>query len=238
MKQNTSQVLVDAISLRTKKGPYNKLSKKKRLDNVRKLYFEEGYSIVDAAKTLGMHRNTVTADVKYWIGEFERQGGGDAITDYFYKQKSSLEAQKSRLLRKLKTESDFEKQYKLEKLLFGLYDREMKFYLKFKPAVKRYPNTSKELVKKIIRDLAFDEFSFFFQNELIKEIIIKTKCDVDTAHSIISEMENLGLDYARRFGSDAIHMIEFAVMCGCISDKECSNILQEITQRAEQEERD
>ena len=93
MKQKTSQVLVDATSLRTKKGPYNKLSKKKRLDKVRQLYFEEGYSKVDVSKSLGMHRNTVTSDVKYLIGQFEKQGGKDEITEFFYKQKSLLEAQ-------------------------------------------------------------------------------------------------------------------------------------------------
>jgi len=227
LKQKTSQVLVDT-KFRTKKGPYNKLSKKKRLDKVRQLYFEEGYSKGDVSKTLGMHRNTVTSDVKYLIGQFEKQGGKDEITEFFYKQKSLLEAQKFRLLKKLKTESDFEKQCKLEKLLLGVYDREMKFYLKFVSIVKKPQKASKKFVKKIIRDLAFNEFSFSGDRELIKEIIRKTKCDVDTANSIMSEMQKLGLEYAKSQFSEATSMMEFANLCGYLSDEEESKIRQEI----------
>jgi len=75
MKKNTSssQVLVNA-TVRKKRGPYNKLSKQKRLDGVRELYFEEEYSMVDVAKTLGINRNTVNSDVQYWKDEYDKQG--------------------------------------------------------------------------------------------------------------------------------------------------------------------
>ena len=240
--QNSSQVLVDANSLRKKRGPYNKLSKKKRLEQVRQLYFEEGYSIVDAAKTLDANRNTVSADVKYWIGEFEIQSGGDEITDYFYKQKSFFDAQNFRLLKKLKTEPDLANELKLEKLLLGVSDRQMKFYLKFSPMVKRSPKISKKLVKKIVRELAFDEFSFSDQDELIREIICKAECDVETAKSIVSEMEKLGLNYARNYSDrnyfEKTHVNMFAAMCGYLSDKESSNILKEITPKIKQKLKD
>jgi len=236
--QNSSQVLVDANLLRKKRGPYNKLSKQKRLDGVRELYFEEGYSIVDVAKTLGIHRNTVTADVKYLIAEFEIQSGGDEITDYFYKQKLFFDAQKLRLLKKLKTEPDLANELKLEKLLLGVSDRQMKFYLKFSPMVKKSPKASKKFVKKIIRELAYEDFSFSHQNELIKEIIRKTKCDVDTAESTVSEMQKLGLKYSRIQFSEETSMIEFAYLCGYLSDEEYSKIRDEAAKIAEQGKRE
>jgi len=244
-KTSSSQVLVNT-TVRKKRGPSNKLSKKKRLDKVRELYFEEEYSIVDVAKNLGMHRNTITSDVQYWIDEFDKQGMGDEITEFFYKQKTFLESQKRRLLKKVKTESDFDSQNKLVKLLFGLHDRQVKFYLKFFPMVKKSPKVSKKLVKKIVRELTFDEFSFSNQGELIKEIIRKTKYDVPTAKSIVDEMRKLGLDYTENPGIDYTSMLdlkktsmtELATICGYLSSKEISNILKEQDRRAEQIERE
>jgi len=202
--------------------------------------------MVDVAKTLGMHRNTITSDVKYWIGQFEKQGGDDAITEFFYKQKTFLESQKRRLLKKVKTESDFDSQNKLVKLLFGLHDRQVKFYLKFLPMVKKSTKVSKKLVKKIIRELTFDKFSFSGDRELIKEIIRKTKYDVDTAKSIVDEMRKLGLDYTENLGIDftslldlkKTSMTELATICGYLSSKEISNIQKEQDRRAEQRERE
>ena len=243
-KTSSSQVLVNT-TVRKKRGPSNKLSKKKRLDKVRELYFEEEYSIVDVAKNLGMHRNTITSDVQYWIDEFDKQGMGDEITEFFYKQKTFLESQKRRLLKKVKTESDFDSQNKLVKLLFGLHDRQVKFYLKFSPMVKKSPKVSKKLVKKIVRELTFDEFSFSNQGELIKEIIRKTKYDVATAKSIVDEMRKLGLDYtenrglafASLFDSNKTSMTELATICGYLSSKEISSIQKEQDRSAERDSR-
>jgi len=239
MKKNTSssQVLVNA-TVRKKRGPYNKLSKQKRLDDVGRLYFEEGYSKVDIAENLRIHRNTVTSDVECLIEEFKKQGGQDEIVEYGYKQKSLFNAQKFRLLKKLKAESDFSNELKIEKILLGLYDKEMKFYLKFLSKVKKSPKVSTKSVKKIIRDLAFAEYSFSPNDDLIRTIIRKIKCDVDTARSIISEMANLGLhNTSERFG-EAKSMMEFANMCGCMSDKEYSKIGREISKREEREKRE
>jgi len=247
MKKNTSssQVLVNQ-TVRKKRGPYNKLSKQKRLDGVRELYFEEEYSIVDVAKTLGISRNTVTSDVQYWKDEYDKQGMGEEIKEFFYKENSFLKSQKRRLLKKLKTEPDSDSQNKIVKLLLGLHDRQVKLYLKFSPMVKKSPKVSAKLVKKIIRELTFDEFSFLGDGDLIKEIIRKTKCDVDTAKSIVDEMRKLGLGYTENPGIDytslldlkKTSMTELATICGYLSSKEISNILKEQDRRAEQIERE
>ena len=168
------------------------------------------------------------------IKEFERQGGGNEITDFFYKQKSLFEAQKFILLKKLKNESDFGNWLKIEKLLLSLIDKEIKFYTKIKPVDTKSPKPGKKLVKKIIRELAFDEMFFWMKDDLIRAIIKKTKCDVDTAQSIVLEMEKLGLNYSRALGSQNIVMFEFAKLCGYLSTEEISKIEQEKTRRREQ----
>ncbi len=239
--QNSSQVLVNQ-TVRKKRGPYNKLSKQKRLDGVRELYFEEEYSMVDVAKTLGINRNTVTSDVQYWKDEYDKQGMGDEIKEFFYKENSFLKSQKRRLLKKLKTEPDSDSQNKIVKLLLGLHDRQVKLYLKFSPMVKKSPKISAKLVKKIIRELAFEEFSFYDQAELIREIIYIAECDVETAKSIVSEMEKLGLNYARDYRErsyfEKTHVNLLADMCGYLSDKECSNILKDTKQKMKQKLKD
>jgi len=242
--QNSSQVLVNQ-TVRKKRGPYNKLSKQKRLDGVRELYFEEEYSMVDVAKTLGINRNTVTSDVQYWKDEYDKQGMGDEIKEFFYKENSFLKSQKRRLLKKLKTEPDSDSQNKIVKLLLGLHDRQVKLYLKFSPMVKKSPKVSAKLVKKIIRELTFDEFSFSGDGDLIKEIIRKTKCDVPTAKSIVDEMRKLGLGYTENHGlalaslldSNKTSMTELATICGYLSSKEISSIQKEQDRSAERDRR-
>jgi len=241
MKQNSSQVLVNQ-TVRKKRGPRNKLSKKKQQDEVRRLFIEEGYSKVDIANTLGIHRNTVTSDVAHLVDEFKKQGGQKEIEEYNYKQKSFFDSQKFRILKKLKTLSDPSIALKYEKMLLALSDMEMKFYLKFSPMVKQSPKVSKKLVKNIIRELTFDEFSFSGDGDLIKEIIRKTKCDVPTAKSIVDEMRNLGLGYTENRGLafDILHdssittLTELATICGYLSSKEISSIQKEQDRRSEQ----
>ena len=46
VKPQTCQTSVDAILLRTKRGPYNKPSQMTRRENIRRLYFNEGYSVI------------------------------------------------------------------------------------------------------------------------------------------------------------------------------------------------
>jgi len=128
---------------------------------------------------------------------------------------------------------------KIEKLLLGLYDREMNFYLKFKPANKKFPRPNKKLVKKIIQELAFADFNFMRRDDLIKEIIRKTKCNVGDASSIESEMVILGLNYSAKTFSQDTSMLEFAKLCGYLSPEECLQVMKhqkKIKQKQDQKE--
>ena len=233
----STQVLVDAILTRTKRGPYNKVSKLQRRQRVKEMYFDQEHSVIDVANTLGVHRNTVACDVAHLRNEFKKFSV-DEINDFYFRKKSMFARQRLRLEERLKTESDSNNQNKLEKILLSLTDTEIKFYTKIKPVDIKSPKPGKKLIKKIIRELAFAEFAFFTEGDLIKAIIKKTKCDVDAANSIVKEMQKLGLNHTRSFGSDTTYMIEFAKMCGYLSAEEASMIKQKRIQREEQEERE
>ena len=239
----STQILVDGILTRTKRGPYNKISKMQRRQRVKELYFDKEYFIIDIANTLGINRNTVSSDVEYWRKEYTKFGGENEIFDFYYQKKSMFAIQRKRLEEKIKT--DPTNQHRFEKLLMDLTEKEFKLISKFRPVSKNI-DTDPKLVKKIIRELAFDEFSFSGDGELIKEIISKTKCDVPTAKSIVDEMRNLGLDYTKDPGIDYSSLLgvkknsmtELATICGYLSSKEISNILKEQDRRAEQIERE
>ena len=219
-----SEFLVDAILLRTKRGPSNKLARNRIRDRVCKMYFEEEHSALDIAKELGIHRNTVNSYIQYWRNEFEKQNGQNEIADYFYKQKLRYEKQRKGLLKKLDSESDFEKQLKLQKLVLSLQEKEEKFYLKFLPLAKYLPQPGEELVRKITRKLALEERVFWSKDVLLRDIIRITKCDLKTAESIVGIMKNHGLNLKSSLQPDMIDMWDFANLCGYFSKNEISDI--------------
>jgi len=235
---SNSQFLVDALLVRTKRGPYNKISRIQRLDKVKELYFDKERSITEVANTLGIHRNTISSDVESLRDEFLKNGGENETIDFYYRKKSMFARQRLRLEEKMQTESDIGNHCKIEKLLLDLVEKEYKLFTKFIPSRISIPKTDKKLLKKIIRELAFDEFAFFGVSDLIREIICKAKCDAGTAFLIVSQMEALGLNYAKTLDSQTTCMIEFANMCGYLSEEETLRIKQERALRVEQEEQE
>ncbi len=202
------------------------------------MYFEEEHSAQDIAKKLGIHRNTVNSYIQYWRNEFEKQNGQNEMADYFYKQKLRYEKQRQNLLKKLDSESDFEKQYKLQKLVLSLQEKEERFYIKFLPVPKYLPQSNEGIVRKITKKLALEARVFWIKTELLREIIRITKCNLNTAHSIVGTMEDHGLDLKDPFKPNMIDMWDFSKLCGYFSKKEISEIEQERARKelvAEQE---
>ena len=63
-------------------GPYTKKDQEKRRNQVYTLHFEKGYPAVRIADELGVNRNTISEDIKYWyssIKEETRQENGEQI---------------------------------------------------------------------------------------------------------------------------------------------------------------
>lgn len=220
----STQILVDAILTRTKRGPCNKVSKIQRRQRVRELYFDQERSIIDIANTLGDHRNTISSDVAHLRNEFNKFAGENEIIDFYYRKKLMFARQRLRLEEKLKTESDFGNWLKIERLLLNLADKEFKIFTKFIPVIKKVKKPNQKEVKKIIRKFAFDRKSFISMDQVLREIINYTKCDVDTAHSILSKMVDFGLKLVGFGYTENYDFWEFGKLCGCITKEEISVI--------------
>lgn len=232
---SNQQFLVDAILVRSKRGPYNKIPRMQRLKKIQELYFEKELSITNISSSMGIHRNTISSDVEYLRNEFLENVGENEMIDFYYRKKSVFARQRQRLEEKIKNDSN--NQYKLEKLLLDLAEKEFKLFSQFRPTGKKF-KIGKKLVKKVIRKLAFARFAFLMPNDLIREIILQEKCDVYTAHLIIIEMESLGLNHAKFLGSEVISLVELGKLCGYLSEEEISRINLEKTQKEEKEKRE
>ena len=111
-------------------GPYNKMTREKRRQEVARLCFECGYPVTTIAKMLHVNRHTIEADIKYLCSQHHVKGFD--ISDFFEMQRYRVETQRARLVEKLHKEDDFEKQMVLERMISKLdndiTNLEFKFY--------------------------------------------------------------------------------------------------------------
>ena len=96
-------------------GPYNKKDQDKRRDQVHMLHFEKGYSAVKIAHTLGVNRNTMNEDIKYWYSNIKDEIKQEN-DDHILRQIGRLESQKSRLIEKI-TKNETKDAIKYKKML-------------------------------------------------------------------------------------------------------------------------
>ena len=73
----TGEVLVESTKHKSaeqrKGGPYTKQEQEQRYKQVYELHFEKGYSALKIAQILGVNRNTVNSDIRYWYAQLSSQ---------------------------------------------------------------------------------------------------------------------------------------------------------------------
>ena len=157
----------DKKNPKTKKrgGRDNKMSREKRRKEVFRLCFEFGYPVTTVAKMLHKNRHTIESDIKYLCSQL-RVSGLD-IDDLFTKQVYRMETQRSRLVKKLYKETDFEKQMKLDKMISKIDNDIMN--LEFKLFATN-TNLSDLIVKKVNAILKFHNVDkmYFSSHDLIE----------------------------------------------------------------------
>jgi len=103
-----------------KGGPYTKQEQEQRYKQVYELHFEKGYSALKIAEMLGVNRNTVNSDIKYWYTQLAYQIAEQDAGGILLKQIERVELQRSRLLEELDQHEKLEERVVIEKLLFEL----------------------------------------------------------------------------------------------------------------------
>ena len=206
----TKDVIVESIKHaatehRKKGGPYTKQEHEQRYNQVYELHFEKGYSALKIAEMLGVNRNTVNSDIRYWYAQLASQIAEQDIGGILLKQIERLELQRSRLLEELDKHEKLEERVVIEKLLFEIDNRLAQIVTKIAASEKRIIDTETESdevsendIKEFVRDLILKNDSpsandIYTENDIQFAFIRKTKCEMRVAKIVIRKMIKFGL---------------------------------------------
>ena len=213
-------------------GPYTKQEQEERRIKVYELYFEKGHSALKIAETLGVNRNTINSDIKYWYTQMTAQIGGQNVGAIVLKEIERLEIQRKRLLEQLEKQTDFASKVALEKMIFEIDSRIAGFASRMAGqniGVDKYGITeeiSEEELAELVRHSIFDADHLYperISEEMIQQDAIRfKKCDVEYASNILCTMKRLGLTLCKSFGSsyDSYDLLWFASLRGYVMKDE------------------
>lgn len=213
-------------------GPYTKQEQEQRRVKVYELYFEKGDSALKIAETLGVNRNTVNSDIKYWYTQIIAQIGGQNVGAIVLKEIERLEIQRKRLLEQLEKQTDFASKVALEKMIFEIDSRIAGFASKMTVqniSVDKYgiiEEISEEELAELVRHSIFDSGHLYperiSEDEIQQDAIRFKKYDVEYARNIVNTMKRLGLELCRNEGSiyNSYDLLWFASLRGYVTKDE------------------
>ena len=183
-------------------GPDTKNERENRINEVFKLHFEEGKSAVEIAKILDKNRNTINNDIKELYNQLVEEWKSYDSGAWTVRLIHSVDSQKSRLMKELLNQNNFQKRLQIEGFLSKLDDKLFEFI----PTVLENKNgefeplgsneISEDQIEKISKYLIFEyeiNPESITTDEILSGIINCLKCDVRHARNIFSKMIELGL---------------------------------------------
>lgn len=212
-------------------GPYSKTDQEKRRNRVYELHFEKGHSALKISGTLGVNRNTVNEDIRYWNGQISNQFGNDNLGERFCEQIERLDIQRRRLLDELEGEEDITKKIHLEKLLFdidykvtGLISKVLRNNLHVEELGKE--EISDEEVFRIVRKICLSENVWLSpekldEKEILKQVILIKNCNEKQARNVFGQLKKMGIELFENSASNwKFDLLEFAVTRKIITSDE------------------
>ena len=110
-------------------GPYTKQQQETRRNQIFELHFQQGYSAVSIAKTLGVNRNTVNKDIEILYSEI-RNDKSPNHKNQLDKQVIKLDYQKTRLQKELDKDISIKERIQIEKMISDADLRIAAFFVK------------------------------------------------------------------------------------------------------------
>lgn len=102
-----------------KGGPYSKHSRYRRQEQVFKMHFENGFSIIKIAEILKINRHTIARDIKLGYDKLSEQLDFD-IESLIMKQVYRLDIQRTELLEQLSNQNGFQERLILRKMIIDI----------------------------------------------------------------------------------------------------------------------
>ena len=198
-------------------GPYTKKEQEKRKDKVYSLHFEKGYSAVKIAEILGVSRNTINGDIKYWYSNIKEEVM-QANDDYIIRQIGRLETQRRRIVEKI-TENQTNDSIKYEKMLLEMDVRINNLLIRINSALqtesKETPTQEDKIRIMVLFLLIKHSRDYCLTKEKVNsEIINLQQCTADQSSEMFLEFEKLGLHCCKKIrGSELVYdLMEFAFL--------------------------
>jgi len=209
-----------AASLEKKNGgPYSKRDQDKRRGQVHTLHFEKGYSAVRIAQTLGVNRNTVNEDIKYWYSSI-KEDVKQENDGYILRQVGRLESQRSRIVEKI-TEDKANDAIKYEKMLLDMDVRINNLLMRINDSAMHQVTKDTAIqeegkIKDMILFLMikYNKDYCLTKGKITSEITNLQQCTIEETSKILLELESLGLECCKKFnGSGFVYdLMEFAFL--------------------------
>jgi len=123
LKQNSRYAKIKRPA--KKGGPYSKIDKDARRDEVYRLYFDYGYSARKIAELMKIHRNTINGDVQFWYSKISRNIHIINPETSIILQLKKMEIQQIRLRECLDKVKSHSEQITIERLIFDINSKIM-----------------------------------------------------------------------------------------------------------------
>ena len=149
--------LCQTIPKLKKGGPYSKLAKKSRRDEVFRLHFDCGYSSRKIAEMMNFSRNTINSDVGFWYSQLQKQDDKVSFEDWYNKLLYRLEAQRARFVEKLAGLHEIREILLVEKMIFDLDSRIVQTITKVQTSKQYAYDKYKKMVNQFLKEKGIDE---------------------------------------------------------------------------------
>ena len=213
-------------------GPYTKQEQEQRRAKVYELHFEKGHSALKIAEMLGVNRNTISTDIKYWYGQLASQISGENVVGMLLKQHERLELQRKRLLDEIEKQIEFLPKVTLEKMVLDIDNKIANFVSKMVGKELRFDKyavteeVSEGELSEIVRYSVFSAAHLYPDSTSEETILLDTvrmkKSDIQYARNVLNTMKKLGLELCK---NDSVtgrnyDMLKFASIRGYITKEE------------------
>lgn len=127
-----------------KGGPYTKVERDKRMQEVHRLHFEYGYSARKISELMKVNRNTVNGDIDYWYSKISKNTNILNPENAILINIQRLEIQRSRLREQLDEAKSFQEKMALERLMYEIDCKILHTYDRLAESAKRLMDFSTE----------------------------------------------------------------------------------------------
>ena len=113
-----------------KGGRYTKKEQEERKLQVYQLHFDENKSAVEIAEILNFNRNTINADIKFWLGRFVNKSNELDVFSKMTKQIQRMEIQRDRFFEYLEEADTLYKKMFFEKQISDIDNKLTQIFTK------------------------------------------------------------------------------------------------------------